>query len=298
MKKTNALNLSDILAGYYKPTPGSMAFSLAIMATLLGPDPHHITDDPLLTDRVNDALQKANHATSLTFDWDANQRLDLMHRTGAREADNAADRAVSALYNAIDNYRQSGPGDPEYDIADKLLKTVMPQGVQFITGRRFEDQFGAVNSLLDRLDNAGKAAVDTLKVNHFVEKLRTANHEYGQLLTSTGNTGLTHAEVLQATTLAQEATSLVIITVWSLYPFEQDREIRNKLLAPIHEQNGRFRAHYARKKKAPKVDAKTGEFTDAEETDPVNYADSNIYPHLPGGFPNEPFDSDPSQPNA
>lgn len=301
MQKSNALNLTDVVAGYYKPTAASIAFSLALLSQLLGPDPDHILDDPLLQDRVDDALQKANIATSLAFDWDAHQRLDLLKRTDAREVDNTTDRAVSALYNAIDNYRASGPGDPEYDIADNLLQAVMPHGVKVITGKRFEEQFAAVTNLIHRLDTTGKAAVDALNVNHFVEKLRELNDQYGQAITSTGNTGITHSQVQQALTEAQEAFALVILTIWTLYPYEQDRETRNKLLAPIHEQNGRFRQHYARRRSAPLVDPKTGEFTDSDDsaldTMPLTFptADQDLYPNLPGGVPleNLPFNPSP-----
>lgn len=303
MKKTNALNLPDILNGYYKPTPGSIAFSMSIVAKMIGPDAHHLIDDVVLANRVNDALTKANEATDLGYEWDAHQRLDLMQRTDAREADNQTDRAVTTLYKAIDNYRLLGPGDAEYDLADKLINLVMPKGVGVITNKRFEEQHAAVNNLLTRLDGPGKNAVIELNVEHFVEKLRELNIEYGQKLTSTNNTGITHQQVKNANALALEAFALVVMTVWSTLPSEEDRPLRNKLLAPIHEQNGRFRQHYARKKLAPNVNEKTGEFADTDDTTDTNTTHqannaANLYPHLPGGIPTDQSDLDTSQPNA
>ncbi len=184
MKKTNALNLSDVLAGYYKPTPGSMAYSLTIMTNLIGPGPHHIVNDPLLIHRVDDALEKAMEATNLTSEFDADQHI---------------------------------------------------QRIQ---------------------------------------------------------------QVKIATALALEAFALVVMTVWSTFPEHTDREMRNTLLAPINEQNGRFRLHYSCRKTHPTVDAKTGEFTVIEETNHKEDAGPERYPHLPGGIPHEQYESDGQQPGA
>ncbi len=294
MQKSNALNLTDVVAGYYKPTAASIAFSLALLSQLLGPDPDHILDDPLLQDRVDDALQKANIALPLVFQWETKQRLELMRRTGANDADNLTDRAVTSLYNAADNFRSMGPDAPLYKTADNLINLIMPQGVKPITSQRYENQYATINIILSLLDGPGKPAVEALNLQPFVEHLRDLNQQYGQSLTSTGNTGITYNEVQQATLTAQEAYALVILTIWTRFPFEQDRTLRNKLLAPIHEQNGRFRQHYARKSTPPRVDPQTGEFSDEEEDTlasgiltPLPINNQNLYPNLPGGFPDE-----------
>lgn len=266
MEKLESLTPSDLLAPYYKPTIGSIRFSLSKVSELVGAAPHHVTDDPQLRAQIDLAVEKTEDAARLQFQWTSHNRLEPMRRENVMNADNAADRAVSALFDAINLYRRMDPSLPLFQAADGLLKLLLPEGVSAITFLQFEDQHAATDMLLEQADGPGAAAVQMLNIGPFAEMLRDANRVYGEHLSSLDNTGVTYKQVQAAYRVALNEFFGVVLIAWSNNLATP--ETRNKVLAPIHEQNVRLRAHYRRKKAAPRVDPKTGEFSDASDDGP------------------------------
>lgn len=263
MEKLKALTPSEVFAPYYKPPIGSIRFSLNLVSQMVGAAADQVVDDAQLRARIDDAVDKTEEAARLQFQWTSHQRLDSMRREGVMEADNAADRALSALYTQAEGNLKLSPSNVRHQAAERLLALVMPRGVGVITSQRFEMQHTSTDIIMEQLDGPGRADVQVLGLEPFVEELREANRVYGEHLSSLDNVGVTHPEVKAAYRAALDAFFGVVMTVWSNYL--ERPETRNQLLAPVYEQNERIRAYIRSRKKTPRVDSKTGEFIEEEE---------------------------------
>lgn len=262
--KIENLSPADVIANYYKPTLGSMRYSLAGVSARVGPDPDQLTNDPLLRARIDRALVSGEEAADLQFQWMSKQRLEPLRRQGVMNADNVVDRAISALYDAADTPRKLSPTNPRHQDAEALLSQLMPLGPGVITSLRFEDEHSTVNVMLRRLDTEFLPLVQRLGLEPYVEELRDANQIYARELSSLDNTGITYTQVTDANQIAKDDFFAVIITIWAL--FLDDQPLRNKILAPIHEQNERLRLYYQNRKKTPRVDPGSGEILDDDES--------------------------------
>ncbi len=259
--KIENLSTADIIANYYKPTLGSMRYSLAGVSARVGPG--LLIDEPLIRARIDRALASSEEAADLQFQWMSKQRLEPLRRQGVMNADNVVDRAISALYDAADTPRKLSPTNPRHQDAEALLSQLMPLGPGVITSLRFEDEHSAVNVMLRRLDTEFLPIVQRLSLEPYIEELREANQIYARELSSLDNTGITHAQVTDASQIAKDDFFAVILTVWAL--FLDDKSLRNQILAPIHEQNERLRLYYQNRKKTPRVDPGSGEILDDDE---------------------------------
>lgn len=259
--KIENLSTADIIANYYKPTLGSMRYSLAGVSARVGPG--LLIDEPLIRARIDRALASSEEAADLQFQWMSKQRLEPLRRQGVMNADNVVDRAISALYDAADTPRKLSPTNPRHQDAEALLSQLMPLGPGVITSLRFEDEHSAVNVMLRRLDTEFLPIVQRLSLEPYIEELREANQIYARELSSLDNTGITHAQVTDASQIAKDDFFAVILTVWAL--FLDDKPLRNQILAPIHEQNERLRLYYQNRKKTPRVDPGSGEILDDNE---------------------------------
>lgn len=274
--KIEKLSPADVIAHYYKPTLGSMRYSLAGVSARVGPG--LLTDDPLLRARLDRALTSSDHAADLQYQWMSKQRLEPLRRQGVMNADNVIDRAISAVFEAADTNRKLSAANPRHQDADELLRNLMPHGPGIITSLRFEDEHSAVNVMLRRLDTEFLPIVQRLALEPYVEELRAANLSYAHELSSLNNTGITYDQVTAANQIAKDDFFTVVLTAWSL--FVDDPTLRNQLLAPIHEQHERLRLYYQNRKKTPRVDPNSGEILNDDETT-TSEAELILDRHLP-----------------
>lgn len=282
--KIEQLTPSNFVNEYYKPGLGSMRYSLAGVSARVGPDPEHLTNDPLIRARLDRALASSDHAADLQYQWMSHQRLEPLRRQGVMTADNVVDRSVTALYDNVDSMRRLSPSNPRHQDASALLDALMPLGPGVITGQKFEEEHSAVNVLLRRLDNDFQPLVQRLGLEPFVEELREANQTYARELSSLNNAGVPHSQVNAAFEVAKNDFFAVILTIWAVYL--DDQELRNKILAPVHEQHERLRIHYQTRKSAPRVNPQSGELLD-DETTTISEAELILDRELPALHPVE-----------
>ncbi|MFU8807304.1 MAG: DUF6261 family protein [Bradymonadaceae bacterium] len=265
MEKLETLTAAELLSALYKPTIGSIRFSLGQVTKMVGPAPNHIVDDPLVRIRLDRAIGHIEAANEVRFQWESKKRHEPLRRRGAAEADNVADRAMRNLYDSIESFIRLSPSNPLHRTATELRHMVMPEGVGVITTKRFEDQHSATDVVLRILDTDGAPAVQALNLEPFVEEVRAANRAYGEALISRETEGVTYDQVQAAYSEALNSFFGVVLAIWNGY-FD-DGATRNQLLQPIYEQNVRFQRYYRRRSTAPQVDPATGEFIDPEVGD-------------------------------
>lgn len=255
------LKTSDIIDHFYKPGVGAGLYALKQVKAALG----GLASDPpdWVTSRVDTALQKFTGARTTKYDWDNTKKNAPLRRKGAAQADNRVDRAVSAVFDTAAAYRNFDKSSEQYKLANELLDGCLPDGVFPVTSARYEEQHSKVNELLERLRGEFSENVDKLHLSLFVDNLEKANADYGAKLTSLNNPAVTFDQVQAAEGQAVESYFQVIVVIWAAYI--DDPTTRNKLLAPIEEQNERIARYYKRRGSVPDVDPNTGDVVSGDE---------------------------------
>ncbi|MBA2663543.1 MAG: hypothetical protein H0U74_14740 [Bradymonadaceae bacterium] len=263
------LRISDLFAHYYKPTEGSMKYSLGQLDLMLSPGPRKLIDDWSLAERVADAFGLVTVASEKRFAWRNRQRVQPLRREGAVQADNDLDHSISGFNDQLLSFEKLPVGHPLRLCARELRLAVLPLGVFPITSLPFEEQHAATNVLLGKLASEFVDQVQTLNLGPFVENIAMRNQVYGESLSSLGQPGVTYDQVQIAYRAALDGFFTVVLTIW--HNHLHDPEARASLLAPINEQNLRISRHYRRRNTVPRIDPNTGEIVDdaADEFDPI-----------------------------
>lgn len=270
-------SIADLLAGqYYKPTEGSMSFSLRQVDQLIGPVPdpppddgrlHPIVDDPQLQARVDAAHDKIDQASRLMVAWKSRKQNKAPNKgEGAVEADNAVDSSLGALHEHLTSYLRLSADHPLSQLAAELKGELLAGGVAPFTLMAFEDQHKAIEILVDTLVTEYPEHIRQLGLKPFVDELSANNDLLGRRLEQRDSGRVSWDQVSAARNVAREAFFAVVLTIWNNYLDNPD--IRHQLLGPIEEQNDQLRRYYKRHSVEPDVDPDTGKFVDEDEPTP------------------------------
>jgi hypothetical protein len=256
-----AMKASEVIDGYYKPGIGAATYAGKKVDQLLQ---NEVSNPPdWVVDRVATLLARLEAAGGLRYDYDNRKTSEPLRRKGAAEADNKVDRAVSVIFNAASGYLEFDESSEQHKLASELIESCFPEGVYPITSGRYEEQHNKCNELLSRLRGPFSEHVDKLQLGLFVDNFERLNDDYGDKLTSLNSSGVTYDEVNAAEQAAIESYFEVILVIWAAYL--DDPATRNKLLAPIDEQNQRIARYHRRRNGVPAVDPDTGEAIDPDE---------------------------------
>ena len=163
-------------------TPGRRRLALSRMGERIAADPQ-LKD---LQPQVEAALAAHDEVSEAYIQWNRARATLSLHARDATQLDQRLDRALTAFHTVLtQTVRAWEPEEAEHKAASRLLQALLPVGPGPVVTLPYVDQHNAVSAILRTLDeDAGlKGDVKALGLKALVDKIRTLNTAYGQVLT-------------------------------------------------------------------------------------------------------------------
>lgn len=264
------MNFSQ-LSALRKQPPGRFAYSVRGVlkeAEALAAEGYDVTR---LCAMCQDHIRFGRDTLKLRMSYEAGQAGDPDSKSQAVAVDAAADRAISATFRHIDDYRENfAPGSEKAQAAQTVIQTVFAKGVVGITRQSHVQQFESMEVLLEVFDHELQHEVRVLNLQDWVERIRELTAEYGAELGRKKVKGIAYSEVRDAETECQERLCQLVARVQGDFNERSDEhsQIRSRLLAPIVEQDDALAEANRRSRRLADVDPDTGAELEVPETTP------------------------------
>lgn len=226
--------------------------------------------DELITRRADEALEHDRGTLEKERRWKIAKQQKSAGRGQAAALDNRLDRVLSGMHASVAALRGAlDPDDALTQRCDRFLATYFPEGPGAITNLEFEDQLGAMKNIAEHLAEMDADEARQMHISPFREQLAALLPLFETELEEPGEQF--RFQVLRAArAVGHEKLCELIATIVAHYPGREPENVekRQRLYAPIAEQNERVRARNARRPSPDvEVDPETGEELDTE--DPV-----------------------------
>lgn len=238
--------------------PGRRVFTLEQMRVVA--EEH----SPSLLPLIDKAIAHDRHTLKLEGLWSRTRGDTSTSRGEATVIDAKIDRTLGAM-ESIAKGQQVGPKDDAVaEAATKFIKAVFPLGVQAVTQKPFEEQLGALRTLLDLFDDELAEPVKLIGVDRHVTQLRPLVEQFGQELALSKTPHVTWDVVSAAQREGQELLAEVVVVVLGTH-HERTPEttaIREELLAEYNRQDALLREAFRRQRRPLDVNPDSGEEVD------------------------------------
>jgi tetratricopeptide (TPR) repeat protein len=221
-----------------------------------------------LVARAEACAQICARAMNRTYDWRQRKSLAAQSKSTSTELDARLDRALSNTLKFLEVAGDLPEGHPQQGAAAKVIEDLFPEGVFPITSLPYEDQLGAVEIVLQRLDEDYQDEVELLHMGPHVERLQQAFDAFEEALTYLDGNPLTYDMVLAARTEAAEAYHKLVASL--LVAYIDNDATRARVLRPVITQNDWTARYYRRRGTSPEVDPDSGEPIDGDVPTPVD----------------------------
>ena len=224
--------------------------------------------DERIARRAEEALEHDRGTLEKERLWKVAKKEKSSGRGRAVELDNRLDRVLSGMHASVSALKAALAR--ESDLAkrcDAFLTSTFPQGPGAITNSEFEDQLGAMKEILDHLETIDNAQAEAMHITPFAEQLSVLVPLFEAELREPGEQ-FRFKKLRAARALGHEKLCELIATIVADYPGRDPENVEKKerLYAPIAEQNERVRARLARRPSPDvEVDPETGEELDTED---------------------------------
>ncbi|WP_168210327.1 hypothetical protein [Persicimonas caeni] len=188
-----------------------------------------------------------------------------MARQKAAARDVQVDRNLGLVYRNVDGFAQM-EGDSEHKTAAReMLEDLLPNGVHGIITQTFDEQHVTVDEFLTRVRQDYADTLQLLGTTPMIDNLERLNTRFGEELKATDVKKVPFSDFKAALAVAQEEFAKLIFVVCAHFLHEPDE--RNRVLAPVIEQNERVAAYIKRRGTNPEIDPNTGEVIEDQDDD-------------------------------
>jgi hypothetical protein len=235
--------------------------SRAIFALSQGRDRAKARGADKIVDAIDKAIAANQEARDAEGEWRHARQVDDMSRREAAEIDHDLDRAVGALYRQLRDIKSLFDDEPKGETAARILEKLFPEGAAAITRMSFEPELGAVNYILDSLEEDWGNDLDDLDITSTVQRLDTLADQFEDALAKPDRAETTWDEVREARKRGQDAMLHAVATVIAEYGTNEDADIeaRREILSPLLEQDERVSQLHAENRTVTGVDPESGE---------------------------------------
>jgi hypothetical protein len=223
-----------------------------------------------LSAHIDAAIEKGRQALRAEFAWAQARARRTSARGKAVLVDNQADVQISAIETITRARTVGDPGEPLVVQAQEVLDQIFPRGVAPITKQRFEVQLGIMDTMLEHFHGSLSTHVTNLGLERDVARLARLVEEFRAELTVINDPAITFDKVTEARDELHQHTSAVTVLALAAFPGldEESTRTRERLMAPINDQQARVFEARRRQRRPLDVDPETG-----QEIEPVGDAD-------------------------
>ncbi len=262
----SALPLTEVL-DFYQFTPGRRIHAARRVKEIAADIGH-----PTIESRANAVIVHDTQTLKLTRKWRHSRTIRAGSRTMATELDSAVDRCMGAIFRATNEWLDNfGDHSPDAERVQQFLAYHFPEGVGEITTLPSEDKSAYGYDLLNQFDDAWSDIPELIAVGQYVARLRELLDQYEEALRQTETRPVEYEDVRAAQHRGEDLMSRLVVKILGDFSekTDEDAHIRNRLMAPIIEQNERIKESHKRRSQLRDVDPETGEIVD-DDTAPID----------------------------
>lgn len=215
-----------------------------------------------IVDRTDECEETATSAQRAQYDWRQKKKAEPRRENRASKIDAKLDQSVSSLFKGLKTQLDLPPDSTRHQLAREVIDDLFPEGVYPITSLRYEDEHGAVQVMLNRLDAKYSQHISQLGLDEHVALVTDLNDKYGEVLTHTDDSHLTYADVRAARKEANARYRELLVVI--LAEYVDDDEARARVTGPVRSQNEWTARYYKRRGESPEVDPETGDPVDGD----------------------------------
>lgn len=222
---------------------------------------------------IDAGIEKARAAQSLDFQWEGAKKKKSGGRGAAKKIKGEIGRQLTGIHSIVVGRTTGDADDPICKLAREFIADVFPNGVEGISGKKYELMQGTIATILrDQLEGPKAEHVTKLGIEREVARLKRLNEELRVELQTNRRKPLEFEDVEEARDEAHEATGRVVIAVLNQFngDDEESERDRERVLAPINFQQGLVAEARSHHRQPTDVDLDTGEeldvVVDEEET--------------------------------
>lgn len=222
--------------------------------------------------QIDRALKVAEEAQRLELGYSRAQSQRTSARGDATLVDNQIDEQIVAIHKSLEASRIGDDDDPVVKAAREMLTEFFPQGVRAITHRTFEEQLSIMETMMVSLKGDFAAQVALLHLDRPIERLGRLIELFRKELEQEKTVEVTFDQVRAIRDDLHEQVCKVVVAV--LFSLNDDhhrgaRKQRERLFAPLLDQQERVAEARRRNRVPTDVDPETGEEVLMDAEDPA-----------------------------
>ncbi len=218
-------------------------------------------NQPEIAAAAQSAFAWEKDTTSMHRQWTLDKKTKEGVREEAVELDKKIDRAVSGLATQLQALSSAFEGGDLGKLAQRTLDRLIPGGVAGIVLLNYEEQLAKCRELVASFRALPADDLAQLNVEPMLSLIESLIPQFKKALDGASTRELSYADIKAREAQGQELMLSVLAQCIAAYPnpTDEDRAQRDRLIAPILDQQRRLKESFARRTGQTDIDPDTGE---------------------------------------
>lgn len=214
-----------------------------------------------IVEKIDRTLAVAERTQRLELGYAKAKSSTSAARGEAVKIDNMIDEQIAAIYRLVDANRIGEDSDPAVKAANEIIETLFPAGIAAITRQAFEEQLSTMDTMMEVFATRLSNQAQTLHLERQLNRLGRLIEDFRAELNLNARRQVTFDQVRGARNELHEQACKVVATIIATFDEEDASTVRrrNRLLAPLREQQERVAEARRRQRHPTDVDPETGE---------------------------------------